>query len=99
MSDEQPIEFPELTTAELNVEELSALFRDIVACTELLDVLVKGGAEQHADPNPVGLESARDRLVSGRVRGMQVRYLYEGAEWRDTLVGGEGRFRLTRIRL
>lgn len=99
MNDEQPIEFPELTTADLDIEALTALFRDIVACTELLDVLMKGGAEQHADPNPVGLETARELLVSGAVRGLQMRYLYEGSEWRDTLVGREGSFRLTRIRM
>lgn len=97
MNDEQPIEFPELTTADLDIDELSALFRDIVACTQLLDVLQKGGTEQHADPDPVGLEAAREALVGGSVRGLQIRYLYDGEEWRDTIIGMNGSFRLTRI--
>lgn len=96
---EAAIEFPELVTADLDVAEVQQLFDDVATCTRLLDVLVKSGALQHADPNPVALESARQRLLSGEVRALQLRYVHDGSEWRDTLVAVDGVFRLTRIRL
>ena len=77
---------PELHSSDLDAATLAALFDDLEAHAAVLDVLVKGGARQEASPVPVALREAQAMLASGRVRGVQVRYRWDGGEWRDTLL-------------
>jgi len=89
---------PELTTGVLDGETLSRLLADLGSCTEVLEVQVKGGAEVRARAGALGLQEAGALLLSGGVRGVQVRYLYEGAVWCDTLIGGGAGIRLVRMK-
>lgn len=79
-------ELAEVWRRDLALGELHALVDDLEQHAEVLDVLTKGGPKAHADPTPVSLRDAVLRLVRGEVRGVQVRYLFEGSEWRDTLL-------------
>jgi hypothetical protein len=87
-----------LTGGLLDRATLDALERDLVACAHVLDVLVKGAPTLRADPEPVSLAEAFAALRGGHVRAVQVRYAYDGAEWRDTLVATPGGVRLVRAR-
>jgi hypothetical protein len=89
----QPL--PELRQALLSPEEVRALAADLLACTQLGEVLEKTRDRSHADGQP-SLSAAIERLLDGRVTGMQVRYRYQDQEWTDTLMAASGGFRLVR---
>lgn len=83
--DERP-EPADVWRRDLSREELHALVADLEEHATVLDVLTKGGPLAHADPTPIALREAVLRLVRGEVRGVQIRYRFDGAEWRDTLM-------------
>lgn len=96
-----PGEFPPMANALLDQAGVNALFEDIRTCTQVEEVRVRGSAREmtNAETN-LELFAARDLLISGRVRGVQVRYAYDGGTWFDTLIvdpGGAG-WRLVRVR-
>lgn len=103
------VPLPELRTAELDTPGLDALLGDIARCAQLLEIVAKS-APRSAVPalRPrLTLDDARRLLESRQVRGLQVRYLHEGAEWWDSILcqdprhggpGPESRWRLVRIR-
>ncbi len=94
---EQKPPLPELHAAKIDAATLAALLEDLEAFTQIEEVLVKGGARTFAPLGDAGLRAAAELLVRGEIRGFQVRYRHEGAEWRDTLLrDGEG-FRLVRM--
>ena len=43
-------------------------------------------------------DDARDRLLNGSARAVQVRYCYDGFEWTDTILAANGGFRVVRCR-
>lgn len=90
---------PVLHAGELDAATLAALFDDLETHAEVLDVLVKAGAGAHADTTPVPLREAQRRLGSGELRGIQIRYRYGGAEWRDTLLRSGNGVRVVRMEM
>lgn len=88
---------PALQQAALDGETFEALFRDLSQCVHLLAVLPKGTAHGHASERGISLEEAREGVLSGRLRGVQIRYLHEGQEWCDTLLNSPTGVRLVRI--
>jgi hypothetical protein len=89
---------PELTQAVLDQTTLDRLFDDIAGCTRLLDVTVKLSANRMVPQERVTLEEARALLDARAVRGVQLRYLYDGGEWWDTLIATPDGVRVVRIR-
>ncbi|MFW5877014.1 MAG: hypothetical protein ACOCXM_09775 [Myxococcota bacterium] len=89
---------PDVHQAVLDGAGLDDLLRDVELAAELLGVTVKGGAHVHADEGEIPLSDARELLLDGAVRGMQLRYRFEGAEWWDTILRTPGGFRVVRIR-
>lgn len=93
-------ELPMVEEGLLDAEGVEALLADIQACTTLLEVQVKGGPTAMA--GTADLEQARQALRGGQVRGVQLRYRYEGAAWCDTLLAppgpGAGGWRVVRMR-
>ncbi|HIE96532.1 MAG TPA: hypothetical protein EYG03_01935 [Planctomycetes bacterium] len=92
-SDSQPLpEFsdgppmPPMCEAVLSDDDLARLFEDLAACTSILSVQEKGSVEAYAQTGPAGLSSAQSRLLSGTVRGLQIRYAYQDHDWTDTLI-------------
>ncbi len=92
-------ELADLNEAILDDATLSALVSDLHQHAEVLDVLVKGGATTRTDGKPVRLEDAVALLRAGSVRGVQVRYNWDGDEWRDTLFGTPAGVRIVRMRI
>ncbi len=90
---------PVLHTADLDPATFAALFDDLERCAEVLDVLVKGDAGRHASDVPVALRDAQSMLAAGLVRGVQIRYRWEGAEWRDTLLRLPTAIRVVRMKM
>ncbi len=90
---------PELHSASLDAAQVAQLLADIEACTELTEILPKFAAQQYVpDPAAVTLAQAREWLATRAVRGLQLRYRYDGADWWDTLMQDGDRYRIVRIR-
>ncbi len=98
-STDTPEEIPlaELHQGHLDPMGLESLFRDLERCTRILEVQIKGGAVARAKET-VSLEHARNGLLTGRLRGVQIRYVYEEQEWWDTLIAQPPGARLVRMK-
>ncbi len=94
MDDERLREFHE---AFIDPETLNQLFRDLEGASEVLAVMAKGGGRDRAHGGALTLEEGRELFLSKQVKGLQIRYRYEGAEWWDTLMHTPGGVRIIRI--
>jgi hypothetical protein len=94
---EKPL--PALLNDVIDDATLAALFTDIQACTELLEVMVKSRSMQMTPPHGTwSLDEARELLEQRQVAGIQLRYLYQGSEWWDTILCQPAGWRVVRIR-
>lgn len=94
------IRFPEMNDAMLSRDEVDALFEDIGSLCRVHGILLKQSGREFvaADDRPRTLDGAREALSEGRIRGVQIRYVYDGSEWWDTLMVMPGGIRLVRAR-
>jgi len=92
-----PIELPELREADLDEAGLRALFRDLAAAATIDEIRCKQAREHHADSATISAETALDWLLEGRVRGVQVRYRYQGEAWCDTVLATADGHRVVRM--
>jgi hypothetical protein len=90
---------PPMWQAELDAAALGQLFADVGAAAEVLSIQGKAGAGRYASPDPLTLATAHERLASGELIGVQLRYRYGGSEWADTLLRAAAGFRLVRCRV
>lgn len=97
--DEPPAKLPELNMTLLDATQVEQLLHDIEACTQITEIIPKYAARGHVpDAANVSLAQARELLAARAVRGLQLRYRYENADWWDTLMLVGEQFRLVRIR-
>ena len=87
----------ELQQALLDSPTLNQLFSDIASETTFIGALLKGAATSEAADQFVSLEAAKDALISGTVRGVQLRYQFAQEEWWDTLLSTPQGVRIVRI--
>lgn len=92
----QPKALPELLQTALDAKTLDALFDDLEACTEILAALPKTGTG-YTTPQLINLREGQRLLAEGKLRGLQIRYRYQGEEWWDTLIQRHGQVQITRI--
>lgn len=76
---------------------LDALFADLEACAEILAVIPKAGPG-YVSPRTISLQAGRNQFAAGQLRGLQVRYRFQGTEWWDTLLPEADGARVTRIK-
>lgn len=96
MSNEE--ELPEVSEAVLGDDDIASLVRDLRACTEVNEIVLKtgpGGADDQQQPT---LDEAAQLLLERAVRGVQIRYRYDKADWMDTLMPVADGIQLVRIR-
>ncbi len=90
---------PELTQAVMDPALLGQYFEDLARCTEVLAILPKMAPQARAlAEGGWTLSDARTGLLEAKVRGVQIRYRYDGAEWWDTLLCQPGGVRIVRMR-
>jgi hypothetical protein len=92
------LRLPELTQAYLDADTLDALFADLAACARVLEVVAKLAPTQMIPNQRLTLDDARALITSRKVRGVQIRYRYDDAEWWDTLMAAPEGVRVVRIR-
>jgi len=91
-------DLPELQDATIDAAVVIALFDDIDQCAELREILVKGAPQAlSGQETPHTLESARDALLQGEIRAVQLRYTYENTPWCDTITVLPRGFHLIRM--
>lgn len=97
--EEEPLDLPEVHSAQLGAEEIDALFRDLAQCVQVTEIIPKFGARERVPEGAnLTLDIAKDLLLRGGVRGLQVRYRYQGADWWDTMIRTPDGYQLVRIR-
>lgn len=90
---------PELTQGLLDAGTVDRYFADLEACAELEGILVKASAQAMVGGQPpTTLSEARALVHGGTVRGVQIRYRYDGSDWCDTLMPSPQGVRLVRLR-
>ncbi|HAV14460.1 MAG TPA: hypothetical protein DCX06_13365 [Opitutae bacterium] len=94
MTDAKPL--PELHQNVLDSKTLAFFVADLKACAEILVVMPKAGPGYVA-PKEIDLEEGARLLEAADLRGLQIRYRYQNAEWWDTLINRDGNIHITRI--
>lgn len=92
------MKLPELNQAILDPQTLANLFRDIQSLTKVLEVIPKYAANAYVGQTSISLEEGHRLLRNRKVRAIQIRYIYEDAQWWDTLVDTPAGVRVVRIR-
>lgn len=96
-SDNQPL--PPMSEALLDDEQLASLFDDLRRLVRIEGIVIKAGRGRADDAaGPQRLDEAHAMLAERTVRGVQIRYRYDGAAWCDTLMPVAHGVRLVRIR-
>lgn len=88
---------PPLQRAVLSGDELDALFFDVEAAAELIEVVPKYGPTTRASDARPSLAEARALVRAGEVVAVQLRYRHQGKEWWDTLMPRANGTELVRI--
>jgi len=83
----------------LDLAEVERLLSDIEACAQISEIIPKQSAQGYApETGTLTLGDARQLLRARAVRGLQIRYRHDGADWWDTLMCIGENYRLVRIR-
>lgn len=90
---------PEMHAALLGPAELEALFHDLAACADIHEINAKTAPQGFVpETGRMNLAEARRLLLERQVRGVQIRYRHQGAEWWDTLMVRPDGWQLVRLR-
>jgi hypothetical protein len=88
---------PPMHEATLDAQEVAALFEDLGEHATAVQLIARSAAGKAPDHSSQ-LDSACQRLLSGNVQKLQIRYQWQNAHWIDTLQQQPDGFRLVRIR-
>ena len=101
METDPPKELPDLQQSVLDPETLKDLFNDLGALTKIIEIIPKTKETGYVDEQTsnLTLDDAYSMLMSAAVRGVQIRYQYQGSQWWDTLLpdAESNHFRIVRI--
>lgn len=90
----------DLYQAELTLDQLDALLRDLQSSAQIVSVTTRGSNRDRAS-GPAGGESmdeAMDGLRRRTLGAVQIRYRFEGVNWVDTLTARGANYTLIRAR-
>lgn len=90
------IEFPDIQQGVLDDETLARYFEDLEHA-RVFAVMVKGAPHKYARTRNLELSTGRKLLLDGLAHGLQIRYVWKGDEWWDTLSRTGDEIRLIRI--
>ncbi|WP_425398685.1 hypothetical protein [Aeoliella sp.] len=92
-------QLPDVHQSTLDAETLNALFRDIAAFGQDIEVVLKRHSRQQVEDASMSLADGLVALREQSALAVQIRYTHEGKRWCDTLAPASGGCRLTRINL
>lgn len=91
----QPL--PPVHKGQVDTAGLRKLLAEIQEHGQQIDIAIKSGALQHAHQSNLELCALADMLCSGTVRRAQVRYVFDGKLWADTLSQTQQGFQVVRM--
>jgi len=94
---EKTLNLPELNDTIIDPGTVQQLFSDVSQYTQLIEIILKQGPRDYATDQTYTLEQARALFESNGARCVQLRYVYEGSQWWDTLISTPQGTRLVRI--
>lgn len=89
---------PLLVEGTIDPDILRRLFSDLESAAVILGVREKAGTDSLAAQDDISLDGALERLLTGAVRAVQVRYRFAGHDWADTIFALLAGFRVIRCR-
>lgn len=96
MTTREEMEFPDINQGVLDEATLEKYFDDL-SHARVFAVMAKGAPRNYADTRNLELSTARKLFEDGVAHGLQIRYLWKGDEWWDTLFRTDEGVRLVRI--
>ncbi len=95
-------EAPDTALSEVQIGVLDgalfeAYFADLEECADVRSVTLKRGPETYAEEPRGSLEQAHLLMLVGSIRGVQIRYSFQGIAWIDTLAAQGDSVRLVRV--
>jgi|GEM_PF-1046499 hypothetical protein len=87
---------PLLVEGLISEQVLQQLFLDLVYAAAILSVQVKHDRFAQSSTASTTLDDACEQLKSRNVRAVQIRYLFDGSEWFDTIIRISDQFRVVR---
>lgn len=93
MNEDEPL--PEILQAEWARDQVMALFADLAAGTEVQHVQLRTPERDTGGT----LTDAQAAFATGRASAIQVRYLFEGEMWCDTILPGDPTTKIIRNRV
>ena len=93
MNENEPL--PELLQAEWSKDQVMNLFADLAAGANVQQVQLRTSSSDQA----VSLADAEASFVADQACAIQVRYLFEGELWSDTIIPGDPTTKIIRNRL
>lgn len=81
----------------LDPATLDQYFKDLAAHAEMISVQEKQSPTEYVHENSMDLSAAREKVMSGNARAVQIRYRYEELEWCDTLLCKSSGVKLIRM--
>jgi hypothetical protein len=93
MNENEPL--PELLQGNWTRDRVMDLFNDLAAGAIIEHVQLRTGSSDQT----VTLADAKASFVADEAKAIQVRYLFEGELWSDTIIPGDGTAKIIRNRL
>lgn len=88
---------PLMVEGTIDAQTLRRLFLDLDGAARIIGVREKGSPTTYTKAEPTPADALR-RLQSGEARAVQVRYLFAGDEWTDTILAAGPGYRVVRCR-
>lgn len=93
-----PVEpLPTIWDKLLDPATLDQYFKDLAGHAELISVLEKNSPTDYVEDIPMDLAVAREKVMTGDARAVQIRYRFEAQEWCDTLIRHAAGVKLIRM--
>jgi hypothetical protein len=81
----------------LDSATLDQYFKDLAAHAEMISVQEKQSPTEYVHENTMDLSVAREKVMSGNARAVQIRYRFDEQEWCDTLIRKASGVKLIRM--
>lgn len=92
-------QMPDMFEACWSIEQVQQLFADIMAGAEVEHVQVRHQVAAGLKDQSMSISEAQQLFLEGRAQAIQIRYLFDGQKWSDTLMPQESDVRVIRLQM
>lgn len=77
---------PALWDKLLDLQTLDQYFQDLAKHAQIISIQEKHAATEYVQEGTLDLTAAREKVMAGVTRAVQIRYRFDDQEWCDTLL-------------